>query len=321
MEFLCLEIALQHIAEAMPRSVPAVDARQIDYIVDAEDRWSRAAGLLYATIHNAQDPRPRWFEMDRTVGHALARESVQAEAMHALSYAARWADRRRLVRLERFRQKIAATAPPGLYPRGMIPIDGGKWPPGQTDRGLQIGFNREHLFAFLDTQKVAYVKVFPTPTEIAQREFAEEVARLLGRKTSHKSRRSTERPADSNKMSASRNHQTIRYTLDTGEVAFVFRDIRWDQCHWTTNLQDPPQWLREHKLVSGSRGGTSHSKSRWDPLGIAKAVVSRAKSQEEQFKFRGELSERFARERLLKPILAEWLEHDWFMHDSANAGR
>jgi hypothetical protein len=293
MEFLCLEDSLLHISAALPSYLPSVDIRDIDLIEDVQTRWSQAAGLLYATLHNTLGAVPRWFEVDRDVGHPIARDSVRTEGMDALSYCATWERRERHIRLRQMRPQLEADLPVALCrPASPYePLAPGKWRAEQTMRVLAIGFDKENLFAFLDEHQIAHVKRFPTPLEIARRQSAAV-------------------PSHTTLESRDRNARSVH--LAAGEIAFLFAGIKWDQDHWMANLQSPAKWLEEHRHSRGIRGN-AHVQSRWYPLGIAKAVVSRAKHDECE-RIRMAFTRVFSAQTLLERDRRAWSEHLFDMY-------
>ena len=63
--------------------------------------------------------------------------------------------------------------------------------------------------------------------------------------------------------------------LFTSDLAIVLgrkKVAGWDIAEWKNNLEDPPDWLRAHRLSLGKRGNDSYQ-SRWSPLAIARALV------------------------------------------------
>lgn len=94
--------------------------------------------------------------------------------------------------------------------------------------------------------------------------------------------------------------------LKTGEVAFVFGGIRFEHEKWITNLQDTPKWLQPFKVAHGGRG--SGMPSTWNALGIAKAIASKAKGQDQQEMLR-KLNSAFKQREELAPYREDWANY------------
>ena len=83
--------------------------------------------------------------------------------------------------------------------------------------------------------------------------------------------------------------------LTTGEIAFSFAGLRWDQEHWKKPLGDKPKWLAACIATPGQRGVTE---TRWNPVLIGAALVraGHAKPNSVRAKFQ------------TQPLLIAWLD-------------
>jgi len=97
--------------------------------------------------------------------------------------------------------------------------------------------------------------------------------------------------------------------LSTGEVAFAFRDIHFDQSKWQRNLEDPANWLLQHRKAPGKKGNQP-VQARWDALGIAKALATKHTAT-----CLNPLRVRFKTEPLLKQWRADWDDFDLSMNE------
>lgn len=83
--------------------------------------------------------------------------------------------------------------------------------------------------------------------------------------------------------------------LTTGDIAFCFNGLRWDEDGWKKPLGDKPKWLRACIVIPGVRGV---SETQWNPVLIGVALVKK-----------GYATARSVRARFqTEPALLPWLE-------------
>lgn len=83
--------------------------------------------------------------------------------------------------------------------------------------------------------------------------------------------------------------------LTTGDIAFCFDGLRWNEKQWRKPLGYPPKWLQSCIVIPGQRGVREAT---WNPVSIAGRLVKD-----------GYVKARSARARFqTKPQLAPWLE-------------
>lgn len=83
--------------------------------------------------------------------------------------------------------------------------------------------------------------------------------------------------------------------LTTGDIAFVFDGLRWDEQGWRKPLGDKPKWLQACIAIPGQQGVREAT---WNPVCIAARLVHE-----------GHITARHARARFqTKPQLAPWLD-------------
>lgn len=83
--------------------------------------------------------------------------------------------------------------------------------------------------------------------------------------------------------------------LTTGDVAFSFAGLRWDEQGWKKPLGDRPKWLEACVVIPGQRGV---SETRWNPVCIGAALARQ-----------GHVDARRVRAAFqTKPLLAPWLD-------------
>ena len=82
--------------------------------------------------------------------------------------------------------------------------------------------------------------------------------------------------------------------LTTGDIAFCFDGIRWNEQQWRKPLGDKPKWLQSCVAIPGQRGV---SETRWNPVLIAAALVRDGHAQARSIRARFQT----------KPQLKDWL--------------
>ena len=90
--------------------------------------------------------------------------------------------------------------------------------------------------------------------------------------------------------------------LTTGDIAFCFDGIRWNEQQWRKPLGDKPKWLQSCVAIPGQRGV---SETRWNPVLIAAALVHDGHAQARSIRARFQT----------KPQLKDWLEA-WKTYES-----
>ena len=82
--------------------------------------------------------------------------------------------------------------------------------------------------------------------------------------------------------------------LTTGDIAFCFDGIRWNEQQWRKPLGDKPKWLQSCVAIPGQRGV---SETRWNPVLMAAALVRDGHAQARSIRARFQT----------KPQLKDWL--------------
>lgn len=92
--------------------------------------------------------------------------------------------------------------------------------------------------------------------------------------------------------------------LTTGDIAFCFAGLRWNEQEWKKPLGDKPKWLLACIAIPGVRGV---SESRWNPVRIGASLVSagHAKPKSVRAKFQ------------TQPLLKHWLD-EWKTYEADN---
>ena len=94
--------------------------------------------------------------------------------------------------------------------------------------------------------------------------------------------------------------------LTTGDIAFCFDGIRWNEQQWRKPLGDKPKWLQSCVAIPGQRGV---SETRWNPVLIAAALVHDGHAQARSIRAKFQT----------KPQLKDWLEA-WKTYEADNFG-
>ena len=92
--------------------------------------------------------------------------------------------------------------------------------------------------------------------------------------------------------------------LTTGDIAFCFDGIRWNEQQWRKPLGDKPKWLQSCVAIPGQRGV---SETRWNPVLIAAALVHDGHAQARSIRAKFQT----------KPQLKDWLEA-WKTYEADN---
>ena len=82
--------------------------------------------------------------------------------------------------------------------------------------------------------------------------------------------------------------------LTTGDIAFCFDGIRWNEQQWRKPLGNKPKWLQSCVAIPGQRGV---SETRWNPVLMAAALVRDGHAQARSIRARFQT----------KPQLKDWL--------------
>ena len=94
--------------------------------------------------------------------------------------------------------------------------------------------------------------------------------------------------------------------LTTGDIAFCFDGIRWNEQQWRKPLGDKRKWLQSCVAIPGQRGV---SETRWNPVLIAAALVHDGHAQARSIRAKFQT----------KPQLKDWLEA-WKTYEADNFG-
>ena len=89
--------------------------------------------------------------------------------------------------------------------------------------------------------------------------------------------------------------------LTTGDIAFCFDGIRWNEQQWRKPLGDKPKWLKSCVAIQGQRGV---SETRWSPVLIAAALVHNGHAQVRSVRAR------FQTKQQLHPWLEAWRTYE-----------
>lgn len=92
--------------------------------------------------------------------------------------------------------------------------------------------------------------------------------------------------------------------LTTGDIAFCFDGIRWNEQAWKKPLGDKPKWLQGCVAIPGRKGV---SETRWNPVLIAAALVHNGHAQARSIRARFQS----------KPQLQPWREA-WKTYEADN---
>ena len=86
-------------------------------------------------------------------------------------------------------------------------------------------------------------------------------------------------------------------SLTTGNIAFCFAGLRWNEQQWKRPLGDKPKWLKTCIVIPGRQGV---SETRWNPVYIGAALVDKGYAKPHHVRAR------FQKQPLLTPWLDEW---------------
>lgn len=89
--------------------------------------------------------------------------------------------------------------------------------------------------------------------------------------------------------------------LTTGDIAFCFAGLRWDEQQWKKPLGNKPKWLAACIAIPGARGV---SETRWNPVFIGAALVRDGHAKPHNIRAK------FQKQPLLKPWLDEWKTYE-----------
>lgn len=92
--------------------------------------------------------------------------------------------------------------------------------------------------------------------------------------------------------------------LTTGDIAFCFDGLGWDEKGWKKSLGDLRKWLKPCLVIPGTRGG--HAR-RWNPVLIGAAL----------YRKKGVPLNRVRARFQSKPALKPWLE-EWRTYEADN---
>ena len=89
--------------------------------------------------------------------------------------------------------------------------------------------------------------------------------------------------------------------LTTGDIAFCFDGIRWNENEWRKPLGNKPNWLKNCVAIPGQRGV---SETQWNPVLIAAALVHNGHAQARSVRAR------FQTKQQLAPWLDAWKTYE-----------
>ena len=89
--------------------------------------------------------------------------------------------------------------------------------------------------------------------------------------------------------------------LTTGDIAFCFAGLRWNEQKWKKPLGDKPKWLLACIAIPAVRGV---SESRWNPVLIGASLVRAGHTKPKSVRAK------FQTQPLLKPWLDEWKTYE-----------
>lgn len=92
--------------------------------------------------------------------------------------------------------------------------------------------------------------------------------------------------------------------LTTGDIAFCFADLRWDEQKWKKPLGDKPKWLAACIAIPGVRGV---SETRWNPVLIGAALERQGHAKQNNIRAKFQT----------QPQLAPWLDA-WKTYEADN---
>lgn len=95
--------------------------------------------------------------------------------------------------------------------------------------------------------------------------------------------------------------------LTTGDIAFCFNGLRWNETGWKKPLGDKPKWLRACVVVPARRG---LSETRWDPVLIGAALIRGGDTQARSVRAK------FQTKAALAPWLDTWKSYEAEYFDS-----
>lgn len=89
--------------------------------------------------------------------------------------------------------------------------------------------------------------------------------------------------------------------LTTGDIAYCFNGLRWNEKTWKKPLGDKPKWLQACIAIPGRRGV---SETRWDPVLIGAALVHNGHAKEKSVRAK------FQTMTQLSPWLDAWKTYE-----------
>lgn len=89
--------------------------------------------------------------------------------------------------------------------------------------------------------------------------------------------------------------------LTTGNIAFCFAGLRWDEQKWKKPLGDKPKWLRVCIAIPGVRGV---SETRWNPVFIGAALIREGHAKPHSVRAK------FQAVHILQPWLETWKTYE-----------
>lgn len=92
--------------------------------------------------------------------------------------------------------------------------------------------------------------------------------------------------------------------LTTGDIAFCFAGLRWNEQEWKKPLGDKPDWLAACIAIPGVRGGSAR---RWNPVLIGAALVHNGHAKQNSIRARFQI----------QPQLVPWFDA-WKTYEADN---
>jgi hypothetical protein len=237
MEFVSLHAVLLAISECInaEHTVGSAEFKRSRQV-------SEAARNLLQQWNNAEDPRPRWVEMDSNIRRLMFKQSVAVEGVVLLEKAAAWNDDETARRLAFL---VAKERSPQSCPIEPVVAENGQWDDREFLRALNVGFDRPEVIRFLDATNLSH-RLHPAKTRLEEAAVHPDVI-------------------------------DVTRGLTSPEIAEAFATLSgWTKGKWEKRLGDVKRivWLQEALIEAGHAGRDS---AIWDPVKLALGLQKRNK--------------------------------------------